>query len=123
MDEASTVHRYDRTTAVTVVAASVVAVAMLLWAHTIPAIVAFPLFLIPVSAYVTVLGVRARHVKRGETSHTYHFIWAAVMMVVGAGWIVLYEGAGPIIGAVVMICIALGYLYLDKAKSSLAVSH
>lgn len=45
------------------------------------------------------------------------------MLAIGIGWIILYEGMGATIGAIVVLSIALGYVYLNKIKSSKIIAN
>ena len=49
--------------------------------------------------------------------YSYYFTWAAIMLVIGAEWILLYEKMGIMIGVIAGLSIALGYVYLNRFKS------
>ncbi|MGI0046008.1 MAG: hypothetical protein ACREBB_02305 [Nitrosotalea sp.] len=113
------IHRASNTTTTTVVILAIIAVAALLQIHVIPLVLSFPLFLIPVAIYTTIVGLKSRYEPHKTEDHSYHFTWAAIMLSVGVGWIILYEGTGVIIGAIAVLSITLGYVYLNKVKSSM----
>lgn len=105
-------------TTVTVVMLTIIAVAALLQLHVIPLVLSAPLFLIPVSIYTTVIGLKNKHEPHITQEYSYHFTWAGIMLAVGIGWIVLYENMGVGIGVIAILSIALGYIYLNKIKST-----
>lgn len=116
-------HTPNTTTTVTVVILAIIAVAALLQLHTIQLVLSFPLFLIPVAIYTTIIGFRSKQEPHKTQDYSYHFEWAGIMLAVGIGWVILYFGMGIIIGAISVLSVALGYVYLDKLKSSLTNSH
>lgn len=105
-------------TTVTVVMLTIIAVAALLQLHVIPLVLSVPLFLIPVSIYTTVVGLKNKHEPHITQDHGYHLTWAGIMLAVGIGWIVLYENMGVMIGVIAILSIALGYIYLNKIKTA-----
>ncbi|MDE1766395.1 MAG: hypothetical protein KGI27_09015 [Thaumarchaeota archaeon] len=103
------------TTAATVIILDAIGVIALLQLDIIPIVLAAPLFLIPVSAYATALGInKRRHVV--ERDYGYHFAWSAVMLAIGVGWILLYEKAGVMMSMIAVLAIVLGYVHLNKIK-------
>ena len=101
-----------------VVILAVIAVSALLELHAIPLALSVPLFLVPVSVYTTIVGFRYRQAPHITQDYSYHFVWAAVMLAVGVLWIALYEKLGMVIGVIAVLSIALGYVYLNKIKST-----
>ena len=101
-----------------VVILAVIAVSALLELHAIPLALSVPLFLVPVSVYTTIVGFRYRQAPHITQDYSYHFVWAAVMLAVGVLWIALYEKMGIVIGVIAVLSIVLGYVYLNKIKSS-----
>ena len=101
-----------------VVILAVIAVSALLELHAIPLALSVPLFLVPVSVYTTIVGFRYRQAPHITQDYSYHFVWAAVMLAVGVLWIALYEKMGIVIGVIAVLSIALGYVYLNKIKST-----
>ena len=97
---------------------AVIAVFALLELHAIPLALSVPLFLVPVSVYTTIVGFRYRQAPHITQDYSYHFVWAAVMLAVGVLWIALYEKLGIVIGVIAVLSIALGYVYLNKIKST-----
>ncbi len=95
------------------------AVAILLQLKTIPLVLTFPLFLIPIGIYTTIIGFKSRRELHKTEGHGYYFTWAGIMLAVGIGWVVLYEGLGVIMGIIMVLAIALGFVYLNKIKSSI----
>ena len=106
----------------TVVILAVTCIAVLLQLRMIQPVLAFPLFLLPLSGYLTAVGIARHREERREQAHSYNFVWAGIMAAAGACWIVLYEGQGPIMGAITVLMVSLGYIYLDRLKSSRANS-
>jgi hypothetical protein len=102
-----------------VVILAIIAVSALLELHAIPLVLSVPLFLVPVSIYTTIVGLKYKQVPHLAQDYTYYFTWAAVMLSVGVSWILLYEKTGIIIGAIAVLSIVLGYVYLNKIKSSM----
>lgn len=116
-------HRIPSTrTTATVVMLAIIAVAALLQLHVIPLVLTVPLFLVPLSIYVTMLGLKNRQRPHITQNYSYYFTWGGIMVAVGVGWITLYENMGVIIGAIAILSIALAYVYLNKIKSSMKVS-
>jgi len=101
-----------------VVILAVIAVSVLFELHAIPLALSVPLFLVPVSVYTTIVGFRYRQAPHITQDYSYHFVWAAVMLAVGVLWIALYEKLGMVIGVIAVLSIALGYVYLNKIKST-----
>jgi hypothetical protein len=101
-----------------VVIFAVIAVFALLELHAIPLALSVPLFLVPVSIYTTIVGFRYEQAPHITQDYSYDFVWAAVMLAVGVLWIALYEKMGIVIGVIVVLSIVLGYVYLNKIKSS-----
>ncbi len=101
-----------------VVILAIIAVSAMLELHAIPLALSVPLFLVPVSVYTTIVGLRYKQAPRLTQDYTYYFTWAAVMLSVGVSWILLYEKTGMIIGVIAVLSIVLGYVYLNKIKSS-----
>ncbi|MGI0072612.1 MAG: hypothetical protein ACREA3_02225 [Nitrosotalea sp.] len=117
-------HRTPNTiTTVTVVLLAIIAVAALLQLRIIPPVLSVPLFLIPIAIYTTIIGLKSKHEPHKTQNHSYHFTWAGIMLAIGIGWIILYEGMGATIGAIVVLSIALGYVYLNKIKSSKIIAN
>lgn len=107
----------DSTTAVTVIILDAIGVFALLQLNMVPIILATPLFLIPVSIYTTALGISKR--RHGiKYDYGYHFAWSAIMLAIGAGWILLYEKMGVVISIIAVLAVVLGYVYLNKIKSA-----
>ncbi len=102
-----------------VVIPAIIAVSVLLELHAIPLVLSVPLFLVPLSVYTTIVGLRYKQVSHLTQDYTYYFTWAAVMLSVGISWILLYEKTGIIIGVIAVLSIVLGYVYLNKMKSSM----
>ncbi|MGB6464393.1 MAG: hypothetical protein WA799_07150 [Nitrosotalea sp.] len=98
---------------------SIIAVSALVQLHAIPLVLSVPLFLVPVSIYTTIVGLKYKHVPHLTQDYGYYFTWAAIMLAVGILWIALYEKMGIIIGVIAVLSIALGYVYLNKIKSSM----
>ena len=97
--------------------AVIIAVAILLQLHVVPLVLAIPLFLIPVSIYTTVIGLKSRQERNITQNYSYYFTLSAVMLTIGIAWIVLYENMGVIMTVIAVLAIALGYVYLNKIKS------
>ncbi|SMH71245.1 hypothetical protein [Candidatus Nitrosotalea okcheonensis] len=116
-------HRTSNITTITLVILVIIAVAALLQLHLIPLVLSIPLFLIPVSIYTTVLGLRNKQKPYATSDHDYYFTWAGIMLAVGIGWIVLYEKMGVVIGVISILSIVLGYVYLNKIKSTMINSN
>jgi hypothetical protein len=93
------------------------AAAILLQLHLIPFILTLPIFLLPVSAYITIIGINSTKERKMTQDYSYYFTWAAIMFVVGIEWILLYEKIGVIIGVIAGLVVALGFVYLNKFKS------
>ena len=106
-------------TTTTVVILAIIAVAALLQSHVIPIILSIPLFLIPLSIYTTTIGLNKKKELHITQDYSYYFTWAGIMLAIGIGWIVIYENMGIVIGVISMLSIALGFVYLNKIKSSL----
>lgn len=104
-------------TSVTVVLVSIIAASILLEFNVIPLILTVPVFLIPVSVYVTIIGVNSKKGPHMTQDYSYHFTWAGIMLVVGIEWILLYEKSGVIIGVIAGLAITLGFVYLNRFKS------
>jgi hypothetical protein len=102
---------------VTVVLLAIIASTALLQLHVIPFILSIPVFLIPVSVYTTIIGLNSKKESRMTQDHSYYFTWAAIMLTIGAEWILLYEKFGITIGVIDGLAIALGYVYLNRFKS------
>lgn len=107
----------EATTAATVAILDAIGVSVLLQMHMIGLILAFPVFLIPVSLYTTVIGIDKK--RRGvPRDYGYHLKWSAVMLSVGVGWVVLYEKMGVIIGVISVLSVILAYVYLNRIRPS-----
>ena len=114
------IHRTPNTiTTATVVMLVIISVAILLQLHVMPIILSIPLFLIPLAIYATIIGLKSKHEPHKTQDHSYYFTWGGIMLAVGVGWIILYEGIGVILGIIAVFSIALGYVYLNKTKSSM----
>ena len=116
-------HRTSSITTVTVIILVIIAVAALLQLHVIPFVLSIPLFLIPVSIYTTVIGLKNKRISHITQDYGYYLTWAGIMLAVGIGWIVLYENMGIVIGVIVVLSITLGYVYLNKIKSTIINSN
>lgn len=97
----------------------IITVAALLQLKAVPLVLTFPLFLIPIGIYTTTIGFTSRKEPHKTEDHSYYFTWAGIILAVGIGWIVFYEGFGVIIGIISVLSITLGFVYLSKIKSSL----
>lgn len=113
-----TLRTTNGTLTASVVILAVIAVSALLELHAIPLALSVPFFLVPVSVYTTIVGLRYRQTHHITQDYSYYFVWAAVMLAVGISWIVIYEKAGPVVGIISVLSIALGFVYLNKIKSS-----
>lgn len=102
---------------------AIIAVSALLQLHAIPLVLSMPLFLIPVAIHTTIIGLRYKQVPHLTQDYSYHFVWAAIMLSVGVGWILLYEKMGIIIGSIAVLSIALGYVYLNKMKTCMVCAN
>lgn len=106
-----------------VIILAIIAVSALLQLHAIPLVLSMPLFLIPVAIHTTIIGLRYKQVPHLTQDYSYHFVWAAIMLSVGVGWILLYEKMGIIIGSIAVLSIALGYVYLNKMKTCMVCAN
>jgi hypothetical protein len=104
-------------TSVTIVLLSIIAAATLLEFNVIPLILTAPVFLIPVSGYITILGLNSKKGPHMTQDYSYHFTWAGILLVVGIEWIFLYEKIDVIVGVIAGLGVALGFVYLNRFKS------
>lgn len=103
---------------VSVVILVIISVSALLQLHAIPLVLSVPLFLVPVSIYTTIIGLKYKQAPHVTQDYSYYLTWAAIMLAIGTSWIVFYEKMGLVIGAIAVLSIALGYVYLNKIKSA-----
>jgi hypothetical protein len=101
-----------------VIILAIIAVAALLQLRAIPLVLSVPLFLVPVSIYTTIVGLKYKQVPHVTQNYSYYLTLAAIMLAAGIGWILLYENMGLVIVIISVLSIALGYVYLNKIKSS-----
>ena len=96
----------------------IISVSALLQLHAIPLVLSVPLFLVPVSIYATIIGLKYKPMPHLTPDHSYYLTWAAIMLAGGISGIVLYEKMGLVIVAIAVLSVALGYIYLNKIKSA-----
>ena len=111
-------HRVPNATATaTVILLDIIAVAILLQLNQIPLVLSFPAFLFPVGTYTAIIGFRAASEPHKTEKGNYFFTWAAIMLAVGLGWVLLYEGSGFTYVTVAVLSVSLGFMYINKAKN------
>jgi hypothetical protein len=100
---------------VTVIILILISLGMLMEVKVIPPTISLPLFLVLISIYMTILGLKS---KLGRTpSHTYNLVWAGIMLSIGIAWLLLYQGADIIMALISVLIIVLVYVYLNHFKS------
>ncbi len=101
---------------VAVVAGSAIAVLLLLLFSVIPSILAFPIFLLPISLYLAIMA--AGNVSLEKMTHTYYLVWSGVAMAILVSWLTVYIFPNPILATVEVLVIFLVYYYLNRFLSS-----
>lgn len=100
---------------VTVIILVLISLGILMEVKVIPPIIGLPLFLVLISIYTTIIGLKS---KMGRTpSHTYGLVWSGIMLSVGAAWLLLYQGVDIIMALISVLIIILVYVYLNHFKS------
>jgi hypothetical protein len=100
---------------VTVIILVLISLGILIEVNVIPAIISLPLFLVLISIYTTIVGLRAKKVR--TPSHTYSLVWSGIMLSVGIAWLLLYRGLDIIMALISVLVIILVYVYLNHFKS------
>ncbi len=110
-------YKISNATTATVIILDAIGIFALLQLNIIPIVLAVPMFLIPISLYTTALGINKK-MHSVERDYGYHFTWSAIMLAIGVACIVFYEKAGITVSIISVLAIILGYIYLNKIKSS-----
>lgn len=95
------------------------AAAISLQLHVIPLILTVPIFLIPISIYITIIGLYSKKEHSITQDYGYYFTWAGIMLAACIEWILLYDKMGIIFGVIAGLAVAIGFVYLNRFKSKM----
>ena len=103
--------------AVTVVILVTLGVAFLVLLNIIAPILSIPVFLVPISVYMTFVGFKEP--KGGDITPNYAYLlaWASVLLAVGSTWLVFIVSQNTVMAIMDILIIALVYVYIGWAKS------
>lgn len=101
---------------VAVVVGSAIVVLLLLLFNVIPSLLAFPIFLLPISLYLVIMA--AGNVSSEKMTHTYYLVWSGVAMAILVPWLTVYIFPNLVLALVEVLVIFLVYYYLNRFLSS-----